>query len=155
MSTETTLVYDSLIFTIKEQITHNREFISGVSDLSVNLNDTTLKLLAGSILVILGSGYVKPIDGKAKLMYLLFIPAWIFLGLSFYYGNLINEKMVATGLFRNLEMIKAVINDDETGIRSLYGQQSNFLLIGVGILTIWLLIYLSWWIYTKSEIKSN
>ena len=102
-----------------------------------------LSLLGGSLLTILSSSYNHP-EGYLKYFYLLFILAWAFLFLSIYYGMNISNRLMAAELFSNknsaLEDIFGKINFD-------YANQLKFFKWSLVVFALWLLFYISWWIF--------
>ena len=107
---------------------------------SNTISTWSLSMLAASILAIVSTSYVRP--GKwGKLLYLLFIPGWIFLILAIDNNNTIVRRGIAATIDENriLSIIEKM--NDEFAL-----QLSNFKasLIFFGI---WLLLFLLWWIF--------
>jgi hypothetical protein len=57
-----------------------------VADGSSQLVTWALALAAASVAAIVGSGYLRPSKAWRRI-YLLFLPAWLFVGISVYFGQ--------------------------------------------------------------------
>lgn len=105
-----------------------------------------LSVLGGSIAAIIGTAYVSPTRRLLRSWYLLFVPGWILLSASIYYGDLVSRRHIATKFVadENVLMIVKAINSD-------YVMQQRLLFAAIVIFTIWLIGYLLWWIFCCSE----
>lgn len=139
-----------LTLTLEQKFQYYMQLAKNMNEISGELKDTSLTVLAGSIILLLGSDYVKPIQSKAKLMYLLFIPAWISLAISIYFSSEIATINACIISFKNLDDIKALIFE-QGGIYAAYRYQSYSFLSGMLFLFIWLISYLLWWIYIEND----
>lgn len=73
----------------KREAETNQQLIEGAT----GFQGWALALLAGSILTILGDGYLKPVQWQWRLIYILFLPAWFYSGrVFFYYDDLLEAK---------------------------------------------------------------
>ena len=103
-----------------------------------------LSTIGGSIAAIVSTSYLRPKNVRIRRIYLLYLPAWVFLGLSIGCGHVIERRHIAahfapsTRLDR-LQQIAQLINDD-------YLYQQDFLAAGLAILGIWLTFFLLWWV---------
>ena len=114
-----------------------------VADGSSQLVTWALALAAASVAAIVGSGYLQP--SKAwRGIYLLFLPAWLFVGISVYFGNLLARRYMAAVLVRkeNLPAIAQAMNTD-------FGKQQLMLSIALAFFAVWLICFLLWWIYEQ------
>jgi hypothetical protein len=117
------------------------EAMALISDNVKILTDWALAILGGSIITILSASYLRPKSIYARLSYLLFLPAWCFIGLSMHYGSKIPLRVIAGEISPNLAgEIASKINSD-------FSDQQKFLSYGLGLLMAWLVIYLLWWIF--------
>lgn len=112
-----------------------------ITESSKSLMDWGLALLGGSILAILSTSYMRPSRLEIRCAYLLFVPAWIVVGLSLNFGKTIEQRYIAAALNPdNSKKVLELVNSD-------YIDQLNMLSWGVGLLILWLAIYLLWWIF--------
>lgn len=131
---------------------HYLKLTESITTISQSLDDASLKVLAGSIILLLGSDYVKPIHSRAKLIYLLFIPAWVSLGMEFFYCNAVCRISASLIQFNNLDIIKSLIYDND-GVSDMYQKQSMSFSFGILFLSIWLTSFLIWWIFFDKQTK--
>lgn len=105
-----------------------------------------LSIIGGSILVVIGSDYVRPISKKIRLIYLLFIPGWFCLGYSIKMGvNVANQKIIADLMRQNeTELFEIVAN-----MGTEYTHQLYYFNLGLLFFGIWILAFLLFWIYGK------
>jgi hypothetical protein len=77
-----------------------------------------------------------------RYIYLLYIPGWLFLGLSIYYGEKISRRFMAAKLVpkENLSKIAKLVSQD-------FGNQRLMLEIGLLIFALWLVAFLIWWVF--------
>jgi hypothetical protein len=145
---------DVLCLSLGDKIEHCLKLTQNISVVSQHLEETSLKVLAGSVILLLGSDYVKPIKSQAKLIYLLFIPAWISLAISFVYSNALSRINASLIRFNKLQDIKSLIYD-EGGFSEMYKYQSFYFFLGIIFLSAWLISYLIWWVFNDKQIKSK
>lgn len=114
-----------------------------VADGSGQLITWAFALAAGSVAVIVSTDYLRP-SKRWRLIYLLFLPAWIFVGLSVYYGNQISRRYMAaaTGAKEHVVTIAQAINTD-------FACQQSMLDIALIFFAQWLVLFLCWWIFVK------
>ncbi|AWI83060.1 hypothetical protein CEW88_04915 [Alloyangia pacifica] len=75
---------------------------------------------------------------------MLFVPAWFLLGISIYYGDLVARHAIS---------LIYVGSDTATHVhRSInenFGSQILWLKWSVGIMAVWLALYVFWWMYFR------
>lgn len=103
----------------------------------------SLSVLGGTLLVILNRDYLVPQKDSLKLVYLLFIVGWYFLGISIYYGNNITGTAMSSELHRGRE---ADLLDMFKLSNSNYQKQIRYFNLALAIFGVWLLLYIIWWI---------
>jgi hypothetical protein len=127
----------------KMDFTRLDSLITSFCQYSKELNGSALSILGASILLILSTNYVSPPTPRARLIYLLFIPAWICLSASIYYHNIIMRSGAAYSFAkdkaRKLNIILS-INED-------YAMQLDLFQWGIFCMALWLASYLLWWIF--------
>ena len=120
-----------------------------ISEQSKTLQTWSLSILGGSIAVILGSSYIRPVYPRIRWIYFLFIPGWVFLVISIYYGHDISRNYI-TALFIKENLLQGV--EDKLG--SSFLSQIQFFGYGLITFSVWLVIYIFWWILGQWEIKT-
>ena len=107
------------------------------------LTTLALSIVGGSIITLLQTSYLRPGNWRYRSAYLLFVPAWYFLGKSIYYGSEVRAVHLAYLLLPPTSKV------DFLGQANLdVANQSDCLLLGLLMLAIWLALYLAWWICT-------
>ena len=109
-----------------------------------------LAMLGGSIALIVSTSYLRPKNLAMRLTYLLFLPGWIFLGLSIYYGDKISRRYMAAKLVSqdNLEQIAKLISQN-------FGCQRLWLWMGLIIFGVWLFLFLLWWVFGEWTVSGQ
>lgn len=101
-----------------------------------------LAIAAGSVAAIVSTSYVRPQSRKARSIYLLFLPGWILLGVSIYFGNSITRNILAAQ-FVNESRIPEIAAE----VNSSFIMQQSALGWALTVFSAWLLLYLAWWIF--------
>ncbi|SIT03839.1 hypothetical protein SAMN05421788_10358 [Filimonas lacunae] len=126
--------------------------IKAVAESSDKLLTWSLAVIGGTIGTILGTNYKHP-NGIGKWMYLLFLPGWICLGVSFYNGTQVEDILNASMAYTN--------SIDSTGERlmaivDVYEHQRLFFYYSLLFFGIWLAFYVVWWIISSdTKTKTN
>lgn len=120
-----------------------------VAEGSSQLTVWALALMAGSIAVIVSTGYLRPVR-KWRLMYLLFVPAWMFVGWSVYCGNLLSRRYMAA-VMGNKEMLPKM----HEAINADFICQLDKLYYGLSFFGLWLLLFLWWWVFADARRSSK
>jgi hypothetical protein len=120
-----------------------REGFKSVSEGSNILLTWGLAIIAGSIITIVSTSYLRPFDRKIRLIYLLFIPGWIFVALSVYFGNHIARRYIAGMIVVNKDTLRLI----ESRMLDDYGSQLTLLQTGLVFFSLWLFSFLLWWIF--------
>jgi hypothetical protein len=126
--------------------------LKGIETIAANsnvINTWCLSIIAATLLAILSTGYLKPVQKGWKLIYLLFIPGWIFLALAIHSNGIISGRAIRAAL--NPENIPSIIdklNDD-------FANQLNYFNYSIFILSAWLILYLIWWIFHDFNTKKT
>ena len=121
-----------------------------ISSGSAVLVTWALAVVAGSVATIVSTSYLRPMNRAMRSIYLLFIPGWLFLGLSIYYGEKISRRYMAAKLVpeENLSKIAKLVNQD-------FGNQRLMLEIGLLIFALWLVVFLIWWVFGDWSVSSH
>lgn len=109
-----------------------------------------LALFGGTVATIIGTSHISPNNLKAKLIYLLFIPSWILLSVSIWYGDLVSRNHLAAQ-FADKATQKEILREMNTN----YFIQQQTLTYGVGCLAAWLVLYLIWWVFFRVNAKKR
>lgn len=107
------------------------------------LTTFALAIVGGSIVALLQTTYLRPVSRCSRAVYLLFVPAWYFLGTSIYDGSQVRAVHLSY-LFGTTATEEELIG----AVSQHAASQSNGLLLGLAVLAVWLALYLAWWIYT-------
>ena len=116
--------------------------IQALSDGAKTIMTWDISIIAGSLIALLSTSYVRPVKGLSKLMYLLFIPGWIFLGFSLKYGDEINRSIIM------------LLMSPKSGLSNLYeintayGYLLNCFRYALCFFGGWLFWYLLWFIFS-------
>ncbi|MCW3071348.1 MAG: hypothetical protein JWO44_1238 [Bacteroidetes bacterium] len=158
---QNTIACDTLALSIHDKFSQYFTFSDDLVKLSEQVNDTTLKLLAAIVLLLLGTEKLKPIRSKFKYIYFILLPALICLVYSFYLGARLHEHSAKLKLFRHFEEVKYLVDGEyNESFTKLYIAQNYFMRWGGGLMAVWLLLYFVWWFYApdktfKQKIKNN
>jgi len=109
-----------------------------------------LALLGGSVAAIAGTSHASPVTPAARSIYLLFIPGWIALAFSIHYGDLVTRGYLAAQLVADTER-KAVLQV----MNANYASQQSSLLWAVVLFSVWLVLYLIWWVFYREPAKEQ
>ena len=118
----------------------------GALSFAQSLTGWSLLIIAGSIVVIVGTSYHRPQTLRARLIYLLFLPGWIFLVCSMKYGVSVQRVYLAY-LFANPTEEKIKRFKDTIGEDSL--NQIRSIEIALIFFVVWLILYLIWWLFNR------
>jgi len=111
---------------------------------SNTLVEWALLLYAGSVATIVGTSYIRPPTRKLRLIYLLFVPAWLFLAISVFYGRQINGRYLAA-IFAKQEFHSSIREQMMGDLQN----QIDFLEYGMLLFGIWLIFYILWWVFAE------
>jgi hypothetical protein len=109
-----------------------------------------LLVIGGSVVALLQRSYVRSRSVAIRLIYLLFVPGWLFLAFSIYYGTRVQGVYLAA-LFvshPDLRVLKVAGNSD-------FADQLTCLRYGLLFFSLWLVVYLLWWIFTSEDLSSQ
>ena len=143
------------------------EVLKSIVEHSNKVNDIAFKLLIATFAIVLTTSYIKPVSKKWKLIYLLFLPGWIFIYFSINNNDQLNRRSIMFQMtFKDIEniqknnvsiksdsvnnIIENKIENIEQTIKNinsnLSSQLDNF---RYSLLTfgLWLFTYLFWWIF--------
>ena len=108
-----------------------------------------LGALGGSMALIIGTSHNAPKSRRGRLIYLMFVPAWVCLALSVYCSSLIKRNylssMYAKDNLETMKIISARMNDS-------FGIQIHAMNAGILFLSLWLGCYLVWWYYNSKDL---
>ena len=109
-----------------------------VVSMAQGLSQWALLILAGSLVTLVGTSYYRPQKLGWRLLYLLFIPGWGWLGYSLFKGSQVQQDYLAF-LVRGAN---TTLGDD--AYHQIFG-----LKWAVAFFALWLFFYLIWWVFTK------
>ena len=123
-------------------IAHWLEAFKAAADGSATMVTWALTAIIATIAAIVSTSYWRPAKLIPRLTYWLYLPGWILLALSIYFGDSVARRNIAAHFGKSdlLPEIAAQLNHD-------YICQQRFLGIGLLIFGTWLLMFLWWWIH--------
>ncbi|GEM_PF-5377218 len=126
------------------------DFIKAVSEQSSTLNTWTLSVLAGSILFIVSTSYHRSESRGARLIYLLFIPAWLFSVSTIYVGTLISSTLTSSYVqLRGGQKSFDTLRQMAEYVNCMNNTQIEHFQYSIFIYGLWLLTTLIIWIFSK------
>ena len=153
------------------------EALKSITEYSNYINDLAFKLVVATLAIILTTSYVKPVAKKWKIIYLVFIPGWLFLYFSISNNVKLNRSaLMAQVIYNDIDSFKkynkidsvaisdtvSVINKKVTNlnqtfveVNSSFSRQLNFFKCSLIAFAIWLLAYLFWWIFFDKLIQNE
>jgi hypothetical protein len=117
---------------------------------SSKLTTWALSIIGGSILIIIGDSYFRPLCVKERVVYLLFLLGWTLLGLSMYFGFSVSRSAMASEVhLMNIEALKKIHKE----CNSAFSKQLQLFQWGLLSFGVWLILYLFWWIFGNVPIS--
>jgi hypothetical protein len=126
------------------------KILEACQTLAQSISQWDLLIIAGSIVIIIGTSYYRPTRLFVRAAYFLFIPAWAYLAASIYQGILVQRSYVAY-LFGAHSKSQTTTNQIFENIANSTRDEITYLEIALVIVPLWLIIYLSWWIFSKES----
>lgn len=114
--------------------------------LAQSLTQWGFLIIASSVVIIVGTSYYRPEHRWVRVSYLLFLAAWIAMGLSIFKGIQVQMANVAR-LFQsspNLADFRQTMTHDAS--LQIASMQAS-----LGIFGVWLLCFSLWWVFHKHE----
>lgn len=106
----------------------------------------SLTILGATLLTVVGTSHVSPNSTLGRSVYLLFLPAWVLLGASIYYGDRVHRHAIST----------LMVGEDKR--REIFGLinadalcQLNLMRYAGVFLAFWLLAYVLWWVFFRGK----
>lgn len=125
-----------------------REGISAMAAGSATLTGWALSIFGATVVGIVTSKYLRP-SGWVRYLYLLFIPGWVFLGLSVARGDLVIQRSIAAAFGKEATLrrdIAVLMNSD-------FDAQRFMLQLALLVFAAWLVSLLIWWIFAAPQPK--
>lgn len=94
----------------------------------------------------MGSKYLRP-AGKVRYLYLLFIPGWLCLGVSIYYGEMVVRRFIAAAFAEKSELLR----DIAKLMNGEFAQQRLYLQLALLAVGCWLISPLVRWVFSQVE----
>ncbi len=127
---------------------HNlREGLKGMSEDSRNLAGWALAIIAGSILAIASTSYLRPGSRHMRKIYLLFIPGWILISLTLYNGDQLSRGYTATMFAQTHERLLAIGGN----MNSQFADQLTYFNLALIPFALWLLLFVLWWVFVDPQ----
>lgn len=124
-----------------------REGLKSIAENSSTLIGWGLALVGASVIAIASTSYFRPVRRKIRSIYLLFIPGWFFIALSVYNGDKISRRYTATAFAQKRDSLLQIGNY----INTEFDSQLTYLHIGLIFFSIWLLLFILWWVFGRAS----
>ena len=127
-----------------DQVAMDRQAFEKAADYAQRITDSVLLIFGGSIVILLGTGYRRPVSRWMRATYLLFPLGWVFLWFSVRDAMKVRGTYIAYLLGPPKDSLGRIDR-----IQTLNGfalSQTRWLSCGLATFAIWLMIYLCWWI---------
>jgi hypothetical protein len=122
-----------------------REGIQSVAAGSATMVSWALAVAGGSIVTIVSTSYLRP-PLRMRSVYLLFLPGWLLLGMSTYFGDAISRGYLAAQ-FVPVDLLPTIARS----INHEYVRQQDFLSYGLIVFGLWLVVFLLWWVFDEAQ----
>ena len=125
------------------------KFFEAAQTLAQGLSQWDLLIIAGSMIMIVSTGYYRPRNLRIRMAYFLFLPSWALLALSIYKGIGIQGSYVAylvAARNNNSALIKTILDK----INGDMVDQIVYLKLALACLGLWFIIYIFWWVLSKN-----
>ena len=130
-----------------QQYDNLREGLKAVAEGSRAISGWALLIVGASIVAVVSTSYMRPLDLRIRLTYLLFIPGWVLLGVSTYYGDVVSRRYMAGALAARNE----ILQDTVSNISLDFASQLFYFQRGLMVFCAWLIMFLLWWIFGSGD----
>ncbi|MDB5119813.1 MAG: hypothetical protein JWN56_1031 [Sphingobacteriales bacterium] len=117
-----------------------------VNEESNRLISWSLAIIGGTILLIISTSYIHP-KGYILYSYFLFAIGWGFLATSIYYGEVLTRIYIAGITTSEIDRDGITQIGQEVDIK--FGSQIKFFKYGILTFSVWLTLFLFWYILLK------
>ena len=107
-----------------------------------------LALGGGLLAAVVSTTHHSPKRLQYRLSYLLLIPGLLFLARSVYFGDLVQRSLVAAHF-----VAESALPDIVKNVNAYTDKQLSALMSALGIIAVWLTLYLLWWVLWRQEEK--
>jgi hypothetical protein len=110
--------------------------------LAQSLTQWGFLIIAGSVVIVVGTSYYRPNERLVRRSYLLFLLAWLLMGMSIFRGIQVQMANVAR-LFEsspNLTEVRRTMTHDANA-------QIQYMEWSLWIFGVWLLCFSVWWVF--------
>ncbi len=110
--------------------------------LAQSLTQWGFLIIAGSVVIVVGTSYYRPNESLVRRSYLLFLLAWLLMGMSIFRGIQVQMANVAR-LFEsspNLTEVRRTMTHDANA-------QIQYMELSLWIFGVWLLCFSVWWVF--------
>jgi len=117
---------------------------------ATTLTGWSLAILGATVAGIVAGQFLRP-AAKIRLVYLLFIPGWVLLGISIWYGDKVTRRVTAAGFTDNHDRLREIA----ASMNSEYAAQRDFFQFALLAFGCWLGCVLLWWVFAKERSKQT
>ncbi len=121
-----------------------REGLSAVSGGASLIMGWALAIFGATAVGLIGGKYLHP-TGAFRFIYLLFLPGWLFLAISIFYGERVTRRLTASAFAKDNEERLFQIGD---AMNKDYYKQQWYFQLSLLTLGAWLVCLLIWWVLT-------
>lgn len=125
---------------------HLREGLKSMAEESQTLTGWGLAIIGASIIAIASTSYLRPPSRRVRLIYLLFIPGWLFIALSVRNGDAVSNHYSAAVFAKNRELLRQI----GSLMNTAFDHQRTHLQWGLAFFGVWLLVFALWWIFAET-----
>lgn len=124
-----------------------REGMKVIAEGSRAISGWALLIIGASIVAIVGTSYMRPLNLRVRLTYLLFIPGWVLIGLSSYYGDWVSRRYMAAAVALQEDRLRSIL----VKVNTEFAAQLFYFQSGLLVFSVWLILFLLWWVFGSGE----
>jgi hypothetical protein len=124
--------------------------LSALSTGATTLTGWSLAILGATVAGIVAGEFLRP-AAKVRYIYLLFIPGWLLLGVSIWYGDKVTRRLAAAAFTDNQETLRSIGN----AMNSEFADQRWYFQLALLAFGCWLICLLIWWVFAKPQSKQT
>lgn len=120
--------------------------LTAISTGATTLAGWSLTILGATVAGIVAGEFLRP-AAKVRYIYLLFIPGWLLLGVSIWYGDKVTRRLAAAAFTDNRDTLRTIGNS----MNSEFADQRWFFQLALLVFGCWLICLLIWWVFAKTK----
>jgi hypothetical protein len=124
--------------------------LKAIVEVSGTMLNWALLVAGASVAALVSTSYERPKTRGGRWFYVFFVPAWVFLGISLYIGLRVSRRYIAAIIPTKPNVLDSISNH----VNEDFLHQWQSLLSGLGFLAVWLVLFLSWFMWFAPESTS-